>query len=147
MQWTLPLTHDDDCQPWSCGGPSGRWEGSQAENIAEPHTWSSWQWVPFFGMDFDMLCNKACSSSSVENLTKVKLANYHHWVLTFQGDLASCFQRQAGGGRSQAPPAKKAFYLTNQEALCPLPMVVPYRSIVPTPVQMNHYSGVDYFYH
>ena len=73
---------------------------------------------------FVMLCNIVHSSSSVEKWIWSSIIN---WVLTFQGDLASCFQRQAGGGGSQAPPAKKIYFLTNQEALC----LLLYQSRVP----------------
>ena len=43
----------------------------------------------------------------VTQMMKITLINFQHpIILTFQGDLASCFQPQAGGAGSQGPPAK-----------------------------------------
>ena len=43
----------------------------------------------------------------INAVMKITLINFQHpIILTFQGDLASCFQPQAGGAGSQGPPAK-----------------------------------------
>ena len=66
------------------------------------------KWIHLFWLSLS--CHQNNSTVhwiQINAVMKITSINFQHpIILTFQGDLASCFQPQAGGAGSQGPPAK-----------------------------------------